>query len=109
MSEKKLSVTEEQFLRTVEKWMFLAGQLDYVPLLSCGFCEAVTDAGIAGEDVGCEDCYCFEEKLCNLSGSVYNHWQDAMNLEEKVQAALEMLEGLYRIGVKLGFYKEEEV
>jgi hypothetical protein len=97
----KIPVTEEQFFDSVDSWIWeLTGEGSHY---SCGFCKAKDEANRKSRvNLGCSECLAFE--LCFPSGSPYYKSRFPDSEEDYKQAVMEVLEGLYEIGVKLGFY-----
>jgi hypothetical protein len=102
----KIPITEEQFFDSVDSWIWeLTGEGSHY---RCGFCKAKDEANKGGlvHYTGCSKCLAFE--LCFPSGSPYYKSRFSDSEEDYKQAVMEVLEGLYEIGVKLGFYNDEK-
>ena len=101
----KIPVTEEQFFDSVDTWIWrLTHEGD---TYECGFCKARNEVNKRARIRfhGCSDCLAFE--LCLSVDSPYNKYLYSDTPDE--QPILEILEGLYEIGVKLGLYPKMEV
>lgn len=105
MSEK-IPITEEQFFDSVDSWIW---RLTYEGgVYGCGFCKAKNEADrkASVRIFGCGRCLAYE--LCQGGDSPYDRYLGCDSQESCEQAILEILEGLYEIGVKLGFYYDKK-
>jgi hypothetical protein len=103
----KIPVTEGQFFDSVDSWIWrLTGEGS---IHGCGFCEAKYEADkkVRIRTLGCKRCLVYE--LCCSGDSPYDKTAFPDSQEDYEQGILEILEGLYKIGVKLGFYEKSEV
>jgi len=98
----KIPITKDDFLKTVSKWISLA--IGEEPDEVCGFCIAKRRTM---EYIPCKG-HCLVYHLCGKVDSPYARYESSHLDEERHQAALELLEGLYEIGLKLGYVKDVE-
>jgi len=108
----KIPVTKEQFFDSVDTWIWRLTHEG--SKYDCGFCKAKNEANKRARVYyfSCSECLAYELCYSGYSPSGYSpYYRYCTSLvfkEDYEQAILEILEGLYKIGVKLGFYNDEK-